>query len=74
MPAAADWNNEAASTPVNARVTAFSRVTTPTVGCSAVPSPATRNSGKARLTASRDRSRSSLSTSRWAIAAIPPSW
>ena len=67
MPAAADWNRLAASTPVNASVTAFRPVTLPTVGCRMAPRPPMSRTGKARLTASRGRSRSSLITSRWAI-------
>ena len=64
MPAAADWNRLAASTPVNARVTAFSPVTRPTVGCRMAPRPPMSRTGNARLTASRGWSRHSLITSR----------
>jgi hypothetical protein len=73
IPAAADWNRLAASTPVNASVTALMPVTRPTVGCRMVPRPPISSTGQARLTASRGRSRSSLITSRWAIAASPDS-
>src|ERR1700683_1073462 len=73
IPAAADWNRLAASTPVNASVTAFRPVTRPTVGCRTAPSPPISRTGNARLTASLGRSRSSLVTSRWAMAATPDS-
>ena len=68
MPAAADWNRLAASTPVNASVTALRPVAGPTMGCRMAPSPPMSRTGNARLTASRGRSRSSLVTSRWAMA------
>src|ERR1700728_337974 len=73
IPAAADWNRLAASTPVNASVTAFRPVTRPTVGCRTAPSPPISRTGNARVTASLGRSRSSLVTSRWAMAATPDS-
>ena len=73
MPAAADWNRLAASTPVNASVTALRPVTRPTVGCRMAPRPPMSRTGNARLTASRGRSRSSLVTSRWAMASSPDS-
>ena len=71
IPAAADWNSVAGSTPVKARVTVSRPVTLPTVGCSTFPSPTMSMIGKDRLTARRVRSRHNLVRSRWAIASKP---
>ena len=64
MPAAADWNRLAASTPVNARVTAFRPVTRPTVGCRMTPRPPMSRTGKRQVDRQPGAVAHSLITSR----------